>query len=224
VRIADPERVQPQLRTRTDRRQPRDQPHRDERRDLHLHPDRDRGGDRRDSGVLPAATFVPLPEPQRILDTRPGQATADGTFVAMGSQPGGATLQLRTAGRVSIPANASAAVLNVTAVPGSFGFITVHPRGSALPNASNLNHQPGGVVANAVIARIGRDGDICVFTSGASDVIVDVAGWLTGPPPPTAGGLCPSLTPTDPSTRQQLVARPALHTAIGTDLHRRARV
>lgn len=169
------------------------------------------------SGVLPAATFVPLAEPQRLLDTRPGQATADGTFVAMGAQPGGATLQLRTAGRVSIPANASAVVLNVTAVPGSFGFVTVHPRGSALPNASNLNHRPGGVVANAVIARVGRGGDICVFTSGASDVIVDVAGWLTGPPPPTAGGLCPSLTPTDPTTRQQLVARPALHTAIGTD-------
>lgn len=169
------------------------------------------------SGVLPTTTFVPLAEPQRLLDTRPGQATADATFVAMGAQPGGATLQLRTAGRVSIPANASAVVLNVTAVPGSFGFVTVHPRGSALPNASNLNHQPGGVVANAVIARVGRGGDICVFTSGASDVIVDVAGWLTGPPPPTAGGLCPSLTPSDPTTRQQLVARPALHTAIGTD-------
>jgi hypothetical protein len=90
-------------------------------------------------------------------------------------------------------------VLNVTAVPGSFGFVTVHPRGSALPNASNLNHQPGGVVANAVIARVGRGGDICVFTSGASDVIVDVAGLADRPTAARAGGLCPSLTPTDRS-------------------------
>ncbi len=169
------------------------------------------------SGVLPGSTFQPLPEPRRLLDTRGGQTTADGTFVGMGTQPAGATLQLRAAGRVGIPTNASAVVLNVTAVPGSFGFITVHPRGTALPNASNLNHQPGGVVANAVIARIGQGGDICVFTSGASDVIVDVAGWLTGPPPPTTGGACPAHTVANSPARQELLARPNLHATIGTD-------
>jgi hypothetical protein len=169
------------------------------------------------SGVLPAATFRPLAEPQRLLDTRPGQPTADGAFRESGTQPGGATLQLRVAGRVGIPADASAVMLNVTAVPASFGFVTAHPRGTSLPNASNVNHRPGGVVANAVVARVGTAGDICVFTSGATDLVIDVAGWLTGPPPTTGGVACPSLTPGGGAARAELLARPGLHAAIGTD-------
>jgi len=168
--------------------------------------------------MLPSAAFQPLPAPQRLLDTRPGLQTADGAYLGSGTQPARGTLQLRTAGRVNIPANASAVVLNVTAVaPGTNGFVTLHPRGSGLPTASNLNYKPGVVVANAVIARVGRDGDVCLFTSGSTDLVVDVAGWLTGPAPGTDGGQCPSLTPTDSNSRNQLVARPSLHQVTGTD-------
>lgn len=169
------------------------------------------------AGTLPAATFVPLAAPQRLLDTRPGQPTADGKFAGAGTEPGKGTLQLRVTGRVGIPSTASAVILNVTAVPSGLGFVTVHPRGSSLPNASNLNTAPGTVVANAVIARVGRGGDICVFTRAASDLIVDVAGYLTGPAPSNSGGQCPSLTPTDPNTRPTLLARPALQATVGTD-------
>ena len=170
------------------------------------------------SGMLPTATFRPLAAPQRLLDTRPGAATADGKFHGSGTQPARGTLQLRTAGRVGLPADASAVVLNVTAVtPSVPGYVTVHPRGSKVPTASNVNYAPGEVVANAVIARVGRNGELCVFTSGSTDLVIDVAGWLTGPAPATAGGQCPSLTPTDTTAREQLVARPTLHGTIGTD-------
>jgi M6 family metalloprotease-like protein len=169
------------------------------------------------AGMLPADTFRPLAQPQRLLDTRPGQPTGDGSFSGAGAQPGTGTVQLRAAGRVGIPAEASAVILNVTAVPAGLGYVTVHPRGTSLPNASNLNTAPGNVVANAVIARVGRGGDICVYTSGTSDLIVDVAGWLTGPAPATTGGQCTSLTPTNDGTRNELLARPALHVATGTD-------
>jgi hypothetical protein len=170
------------------------------------------------SGTLPDAEFQALPAPQRLLDTRSDGQTADGQFRGDGAQPAGATFQLRTAGRAGIPADATAVVLNVTVVsPAAPGFVTVHPRGSARPTASNLNHLPGAVVANVVIARVGPGGDVCLFSSGSTHLVVDVAGWLTGPAPAASGPHCPSLTPTDPDAPGQLVARLNLHSAVGID-------
>jgi hypothetical protein len=169
-------------------------------------------------GMLPAATFQALPAPQRLLDSRPGKQTVDGGFVGSGIEPGGGTLQLKVAGRGSIPANASAVVLNVTTVGSSAnGFVTVHPNGSSRPTASNLNYQKGDVLANTVIARVGRGGDVCLFTLSDTHLVVDIAGWLTGPAPATTGSQCPSLEPTDPNTRNQLVVRPTLHGIAGVD-------
>jgi hypothetical protein len=170
------------------------------------------------SGTLPAATFRPLDAPRRALDTRPGQSTADGLFQGEGAQPAGATLQIPIAGRVGVPADASAVVLNVVAIdPAAGGYLSVHPRGTPRPNASNLNYSPRTVIANSVVARVGRAGEVCVFNLAAQHVVIDVAGWLTGPPPPTTGDDCPSLVPNDPSARERMVARPALHRAIGVD-------
>src|SRR5690606_28598451 len=88
------------------------------------------------SGTLPAATFQPLDAPRRALDTRPGQSTADGLFQGEGAQPAGATLQIPIAGRVGVPADASAVVLNVIAIdPAAGGYLSVHPRGTPRPNA-----------------------------------------------------------------------------------------
>jgi hypothetical protein len=170
------------------------------------------------SGTLPAPTFTPLATPQRALDTRPGERTADGQFQGEGAQPAAATLQIPIAGRVGVPAEASAVVLNVTAInPVAGGYVTVHPRGTKRPNASNLNSSPQTVVANSVVARVGAGGEVCVFNYAAQHLVVDVAGWLTGPPPPTAADPCPSIVPTDASARDKVVARPALHRAIGVD-------
>lgn len=170
------------------------------------------------SGTFPATGFRPLPAPRRALDTRPGQQTADGAFQGEGVQPAGATLQLPVAGRLGVPADASAVVLNVVAIqPAAAGYVSVHPRGTQRPNASNLNSAPNSVVANSVVARVGPAGEICVFSFAAQHLVVDVAGWLTGPAPPGTGGHCPSSVPTDRSARERVVVRPALHRAIGVD-------
>ena len=170
------------------------------------------------AGALPGATYTPLASPQRLLDSRVGSATADGNFQGFGTQPARASLQLDVA-RAGIPADASAVVLNVTAVaPRGAGYLSIHTRGSARPTASNVNHAPGETIANAVVARVGRDGQVCVFNLAPTDVLVDVAGYLTGPPPPTTGGVCPATTPNEPGAAQSLVRRPALHTAVGQDL------
>jgi hypothetical protein len=46
------------------------------------------------------------------------------------------------------------------------------------PTASNLNYTTGAVVPNAVIAKIGANGQVCVFVSMATDLIVDVNGYF----------------------------------------------
>ncbi|TPW16225.1 MAG: hypothetical protein FD127_253 [Acidimicrobiaceae bacterium] len=140
-----------------------------------------------------ASVLVPLPAPARLLDSRSGGATIDGLFQATGFRPSGGTIQLTVAGRAGIPATASAVVLNVTVDQAQTeGYITVYPTGVARPNASNLNYVIGQTVPNAVIARLGSGGTICLYSSGATHLIVDVAGYLIGPAPAAPGSSCPA--------------------------------
>ncbi len=68
--------------------------------------------------------------------------------------------------------------------PTTSAFLTVYPCGSPQPTAANLNSPAGGVVNNLTLARIGTDGTICVFSSAATDLVVDVAAFV-----PAKGGL-----------------------------------
>ena len=79
-----------------------------------------------------------------------------------------------------VPATATAAALNVTIVnPVKAGFVTVWPCSVSRPLASNLNFVPGQVVANNVVAPIGNDGSVCLYSNVETDVIVDIAGWFS---------------------------------------------
>jgi hypothetical protein len=173
------------------------------------------------AGSLPASVFDPLPEPRRLLDSRNGGVTFDGQFRAAGLQPDGASLQLRVAGRAGIPAGATAVVLNVTTTESTEpGFVTAHPQGSARPGASNVNFTPGATVANLVIAALGPTGDVCLFNRGGTHLVVDVAGWLTGPASVADPASCPARTANQPieTIRTNSLRRPALHRVVGTDL------
>jgi hypothetical protein len=76
-----------------------------------------------------------------------------------------------------VPGDAAAVVLNVTSVGSQVaGFLTVWPCGQARPNASNVNYAAGQVVPNAVIAKVGAAGKVCVYTMSATDLVVDVNG------------------------------------------------
>ncbi|HWL43868.1 MAG TPA: hypothetical protein VNQ73_13060 [Ilumatobacter sp.] len=169
------------------------------------------------AGELADAVYAPLASPQRLLDTRPTGTTADGAFQRAGTQPHRASLQLNVA-RAGVPADASAVVLNITAVGAQGpGYVAAHPRGSARPTASNVNYAPGQTVANAVVARVGTGGHVCIFNLAPTDVIVDVAGYLTGPAPATSSGQCPGTQPDDPNAAAAIVRRPVLHQALGND-------
>ena len=82
-------------------------------------------------------------------------------------------------GRGGVLAGATAVALNVTVNEAQAdGFITVYPCGSAQPNASNINYQAGSTIPNAVIVKIGTGGKVCLYTSAATQLIVDVNAYL----------------------------------------------
>jgi hypothetical protein len=119
--------------------------------------------------------------PARLMETRsgPGNVTVDGAFEGIGRRAAGSVTELTVAGRGGVPVDAGSVMLNVTAVlPDAAGFLTVFPCGEDRPNASNVNYQAGDVVPNAVLAKIGADGKVCVFTLAAVDVVVDVNGFV----------------------------------------------
>ena len=98
----------------------------------------------------------------------------------------------------SVPAAATAAVLNVTMVDAAGGgYLTVHAAGSPRPTTSNVNTTaPGQTVANQVIVPITADG-IDVFSYPGGHLLVDVAGYYTGATAPVSDiGLFVPVTPT----------------------------
>ncbi len=132
------------------------------------------------AGFFPDETaFTPLAAPARLLDTRPGEITADGQFVGGGPQGAASTLELPIAGRAGVPATAGSVVLNVTVVdPTAAGFVTVYPCGVTQPTASNLNFVAGQTIPNAVVTKVGAGGKICLYTNAPTGMIVDVAGYF----------------------------------------------
>lgn len=139
-----------------------------------------------------ASVVVPLGSPARLLDTRSGTSTIDGAHVGVGRRPIEGTYQLPVAGRAGVPADASAVILNVTVDDTSWeGFVTVYPAGTTRPNTSNLNYPPSRTVPNAVVARVGSGGNVCIFNLRPTHLVIDIAGYIVGPPPAAAGSPCP---------------------------------
>jgi hypothetical protein len=67
--------------------------------------------------------------------------------------------------------------------PTNPSFLSVFPKGEAIPNASNLNFVPGQTIPNMVIAKVGADGSISIRNgTGSTHVIVDIAGWYAQAP------------------------------------------
>ena len=121
----------------------------------------------------PGSGFWPVP-PQRILDTRTGNGAPVGTLGP------NAAMALMVTGRGGVPAaGVSAVVLNVTVTePTAESFLTAWPAGEARPLASNLNFTAAKTVPNLVVVKVGAGGVVDLYNySGATHVVVDVAGW-----------------------------------------------
>ncbi len=118
-----------------------------------------------------ASSFTPV-TPVRLVDTR-------NRLGATGRVGAGRQVVLQVADDVTVPADATAAVLNVTAVdPAIAGYVTVYPCSDALPDTSTLNYVAGQTVANTTIAALSGAGQLCVWSYGDTDILVDITGWL----------------------------------------------
>lgn len=133
------------------------------------------------TGYVGAGSGLGTLTPARLLDTRrgPNSTTIDGEAQNGGRIPARGVVELPVRGRGGVPSDAEAVLLNVTAVdPDNAGYLTVYPCGETRPNASNVNYLTGDVVPNAVLAKIGDDGKVCIYTLAETDVLADVTGYV----------------------------------------------
>ncbi len=129
------------------------------------------------TGAAPAApilakafgSFVAI-TPARLLDTRQSAAL-----------PAGATLTVGVAGHAGVPADASAATVNITAVtPTGTGNVAVYPTGGARPTTSVLNLITGHTVAGSTLVALSAGiGAISVVNKSNQplQLILDVTGY-----------------------------------------------
>ncbi|MGA3210479.1 MAG: protease pro-enzyme activation domain-containing protein [Terriglobales bacterium] len=152
-----------------------------------------------EAGTGTSLEFYPL-TPCRVADTRKSTGFAAG----LGSPSLVANTErdfpvLGASGNTvpcDIPSSAKAYSLNMTAVPpsgGNLGYLTVWPTGESQPLVSTLNDLTGTVVANAAIVPAGTGGDVAVYPSNATDLVIDVNGYFAAPG--TGGLQLYALTP-----------------------------
>jgi hypothetical protein len=118
--------------------------------------------------------YVPLQTPCRAVDTR----------LTGGPIEGGTSQSFNpAAGACSIPTPSNGTIvyaMNVTVVThGPLGYLTVWPSGGSQPVVSTLNSPDGRVKANAAIAAGGNGGEISVYASDTTDLVLDVSGYFT---------------------------------------------
>ena len=127
--------------------------------------------------------FFPV-TPCRVVDTRNATSALGGP-----SMVGNAARTFPVlSSPCNLPAGAAAYAMNFTTVPkvGHLDFLTTWPAGQSQPLVSTLNSQTGTVTANAAIVPAGTNGDINVFVTDNSDLVIDVNGYFA---PPAQGGL-----------------------------------
>ncbi len=81
-----------------------------------------------------------------------------------------------------IPSNAQAVALSMTAVNSEADFFTVYPCATGRPETSNLNARAGFATPNLVVAIPDVNRQICIFSHGRSDLIIDLNGWWSDGP------------------------------------------
>jgi hypothetical protein len=136
------------------------------------------------AGNNPAAlAFYPL-TPCRIADTRNSAGPLGGPRLAASGTRSFPIL----ASSCGLPPTAQAYSLNFAAVPKGpqLRFLTAWPAGQAQPLVASLNDLTGTVAANAVVVPAGTNGNVNVFATDATDLVIDINGYFA---PQGPGGL-----------------------------------
>ncbi len=109
---------------------------------------------------------IDAPPARRAVDTRSdGSVRAAGRVVRFDAVPAGSE------------APSDGVFMNVTLVDAAAaGYATVYPCAEGRPDTSNVNVASGQTIANFAVVRPDANGEICVYSSMAADVLVDVLG------------------------------------------------
>lgn len=102
-------------------------------------------------------------------------------------------------GTVGVPAGASAVVVSLVATEAEVGYWTAFPAGQSRPLASSMNVDTPGQTrsAQAIVSLTPGTRTFQVFSQAGGHLVVDVAGWFTGPTAPVStDGLFVPTSPT----------------------------
>jgi hypothetical protein len=143
------------------------------------------------------STFVPLSPPVRLEDSRPG-SSQKGPIVGP-IQGGTQENDLLIGGVGPVPTDATAVVLNVTVTsPTAAGWLTVYPetvlQQNPPPMTSNLNFSKNQTVPNQVVVDLKSSSPSAAsffVSAGSANIIVDLAGYFTGPGDPSGSRFFP---------------------------------
>lgn len=110
--------------------------------------------------------------PCRVVDTR--------SFIGGGYLHAQQAMNFTIGGRCTLPSNAAAFSLNVTALPrtGTLNYLTVWPTGQTMPATSTLNAPTGATTANAALVQDGTQGQISAFAYNDTDLLIDTNGYF----------------------------------------------
>jgi|GEM_PF-838441 len=131
-----------------------------------------------------ALAFYPL-TPCRVLDTRDPDAPLGGPYLSGNASR---NFPILAASACGISASAQAYSLNLAVVPraGKLGYLTAWPAGQEQPYAATLNDTTGTILSNGAIVPAGTAGNISIYATDATDLVVDINGYFA---PPGTGGL-----------------------------------
>jgi len=155
-----------------------------------------------------ALAFYPM-APCRLADTRGATGPLGAPFLA-GQQE--RVFPVLTSS-CQVPISAKAYSLNYTVVPKvPLTYLTTWPTGQPRPVVSTLNAPTGTITANAAVVPAGDNGDLSVFVTQDTELIIDINGYFA---PPASGGLSLyNLTPCRVyDSRTQDGAPPIVNTA-----------
>jgi len=138
---------------------------------------------------VPATTtsslaFYPL-TPCRVVDTRAANGALGGPYLAAKTTR---VFPVLNASACNVPSSARAYSLNLAVVPraSTLGYLTAWADGQSQPLVASLNDTTGTALSNAAIVPAGAGGQIDVYATNATDLVVDIDGYFA---PPSTGGL-----------------------------------
>ncbi|MEQ1701095.1 MAG: sortase [Ilumatobacteraceae bacterium] len=117
-----------------------------------------------------ASKYVAI-TPFRLADTRDPGAYG---FTNVSAN----TIRISITDRDGVPADATAAVVNITLIKATGGgYLSAYPSGTAPPTTSNVNSDGAGrTIANLAHVKIGANGSIDVFKAVGASIAVDLVG------------------------------------------------